>query len=155
MPSRTAEPLDTLAQRIARQQAELEALRQEYAAQQTQLAELTQRKEELDNQLRQVAAEIQALAQGSAEPPAAPVEKPAPDGQKAGPPGKVAALVGHILSEQRQPLTARQLADEVVRRNFQTTSKDILALVQTRVGDLVHRGILRKAEGQPGVVVAE
>src|SRR5436190_15815795 len=60
--STTAVPLDDLAQHIARQKAELERLHQEYETRTSQLASLESRKAELESQLRQVDADIQAVA---------------------------------------------------------------------------------------------
>jgi DNA repair exonuclease SbcCD ATPase subunit len=60
----TAVPLESLAQRIAQQQSDLESLRQEYEARQARLADLNRRKGELETQLHQIDAQIQAVARG-------------------------------------------------------------------------------------------
>src|ERR1700719_3980299 len=70
MTTATTVPLESLAQHIARQQADLEALRREYEARQGHLTDLQRRKQELQNQLRQVDAEIEAVAQGKTLAPA-------------------------------------------------------------------------------------
>lgn len=153
----TAVPLDHLAQRIAEHQSELESLRREYEARQARLADLAGRKKELEAQLRQVQAEIQAVDRGEA--PASPPE-PA-KATAAVPPAKAAraqTLAEFLIERVRGaegPLTAKELAGEVVRRKFPTASMDIPQLVKSRVSKLTAQGVFRRAEGQPGVVLAE
>jgi hypothetical protein len=50
-------------------------------------------------------------------------------------------------------MTVKQLSDEVRRRKFPTASKNILRLVQTRVYEMVKKGLLAHASGQPGFVL--
>jgi hypothetical protein len=54
----------------------------------------------------------------------------------------------------RRPITARELAGEVMRQKFPTTSKDIPQLVKSQVSKLTPQGIFQRAKGQPGVVLA-
>jgi hypothetical protein len=53
-----------------------------------------------------------------------------------------------------RPVTVKELAQEVVRARFPTASRDIPQLVKNKVAELVKRGVFRRADGQPGVVLA-
>src|SRR5207344_3245536 len=64
------------------------------------------------------------------------------------------ALV-EVAREANRPLTARELGEQLALRKFPTTSNNITNLVQNRLTDLVKRGVFRRAEGQPGVVLAK
>ncbi len=147
MTATTAVPLDDLAQRIAQQQSELEALRREYEARQTQLANLQRRKEELESLLGQVETQMRALAQGNL-----PKSTPSAAKQGASSPTLPQVLV-EIVGAAGRPMTVKEIATEVVRRRFPTTSRDIPNLVCTRVKELVKKGSLCQANGQPGVVL--
>ena len=111
----TTVPLDQVAQRIARQAAELEALRRDYEARKRQLADLTRRKQQLQSQLDKVETDILALTGGSTP---APAVKPRPAVAK----GKSKSKSGVSLPEMLQqvlrdlgcPLTHRQLVEEMV-----------------------------------------
>jgi hypothetical protein len=166
-------PLDSLAQQIARQQAELEALRQEYKTRQARLADLNRRKQDLQAQLQRVEADIQATTEGrapgrAAAPAQTPKAKPAtprphPTPLQAKPAAPLPkptrsqtlpAFLVDIVRKATGPVPVRQLAQEVVRRKFPTTSGNVRRLVATKVKELVKRGILRRAPHQQGVVLA-
>jgi hypothetical protein len=139
-------PLEDLAQRITQQQAELEYLRRELEARQTKLADLTRRKEELTRQLQEIQLEIQGVATGE---PMTPAPKPAPG-------MRLADLIVAIVEEAGgQPVAVRQLAKEVSRRKFPTTSSNIPGMVQTRVGELVRNGLLQRVPGRLGVITGK
>jgi hypothetical protein len=146
-----AVPLATLEQRIEQQEAELQALRQEYEARQARLAALTQTREDLAAQLRAVDAEIEAVFRGNAVP------VPAPAASRARP-GKAPTLPETLLDILRQagrPLTVKELADEIVRRRYPTRSGNVHGMVQTRVREMVARGVLRRAPAnRPGFEAA-
>jgi hypothetical protein len=169
-----AAPLDTLAQQIARQQAELEALRREYEARQARLADLTRRKQDLQAQLQRVEAEIQATTQGrtsgralapakaakaKAAPP--PVPRTPVGGQAAAAavksvrPQTLPAFLLDLVGRSTGPVTVRQLTQEVVRQKFPTSSGNVPKLVAIKVRELVKRGLLRRAGDRPGVVLAK
>jgi hypothetical protein len=141
--------MDNLAQRIAHQQTELDALRREYEAREARLAELRSRKEGLESQLRRLDAEILAVNKGQA-PPATPKTPPVRTTRKQTLPG----LLVELLQGVKGPLTVKKLAEEVEHRKFPTSSKSIPRLVQVRVQELVRKGILQHAQGQPGFVLA-
>jgi TolA-binding protein len=155
-------PLQDLEKRISQQQAELAKLRQEYDARQTQLRELTRRKEELLTQLQQVEAEMQSVGQGDAPPHGHTAATPARSAKPAAAaPGKqatgsvsLAQLLLHIVAEAGRPISAKELAREVVRRKHPTTSKNIPGMVKKRVSVLVKRGLLRHAPNRLGVLPA-
>jgi len=162
-----ATPLETLAQQIARQQAELEALCREYATRQTNLTDLKQQKKALEAQLRQVEADIRATIQGGSpgSAPSRPVTPAAPGPKalqaKTAPsrPAKfrknsLPALLLKILRKAGSPQTVKQLAAEVVRRKHPTTSSNLPAMVDVRVRELVKKGFIQSASDQPGFVLA-
>lgn len=162
MTTTTAVPLESLAQRIARQQAELEALRQQYGARQTHLADLRRRKEELEAQLRKLDSEIQAVNQGKTPLPQPGPTKASPaKAATAAPPTNVPrpntlpALLMHLVGRAKGPITVKQLADEVEQHKFPTSSKNVVRLIGTRVQGLMVRGIIKRANGQPGFVLAK
>jgi hypothetical protein len=147
----TAIPLQDLAKRISQQQAALEKLRQEYQARQTHLRELTRRKEHLQAQLHQVEAEIHGLDKGV--PPAAkPAAKP---GKKPAGGVSLAQFVIEVVTAAGRPVTAEELAAEVVRRKFPTSGPNLAGLVGTQVYHLVKKGVLQRAKDQAGVLPAE
>jgi len=171
MTATTATPLETLAQKIASQQAELEALRREFETRQTSLTDLNRQKEALKAQLRQVEADIRATAQGSppgqapaprhtAQPKAGARKtkrkhpKTTPSSSKPFRKNSLPALLLDILGKASSPLTVKQLAAEVVRRKYPTTSSNLPAIIETRAGDLIRKGLLRRASDQPGLVLA-
>jgi len=51
-------------------------------------------------------------------------------------------------------VTVKQLAEEVVRRKFPTTSSNVRKLVGIKVGLLVNKGLLRRSPDQAGVLLA-
>jgi hypothetical protein len=175
MTATTATPLETLAQQITRQQRELEALRQEYETRQTRLTDLTRRKEELTAQLQQVEADIRATMQDSSQrraavPTNAPQAQPAPRTPATPSPARSAppvpqppspraqtlpALLVEIVRQATEPVTVKQLAEEVVRRKFPTTTGNLRKLVGIKVGLLVNKGLLRRAPDQAGVLPAK
>ena len=162
-----AVPLDSLAQRIAQQQSELEELRRELENRQDHLARLKEKKEALEQSLHSLDAEIEAVSQGKspahavgkaqAKPatPASPIivgspKKMAPSPVNAKPPKRMADLLVDIIREAKAPLTAKAIAAELQRRGFFTTSPNLPRIVQVRLNELVHEGVLRR--DQAGVV---
>jgi uncharacterized protein YhaN len=145
-------PLQDLTQQISQRESELERLRQEYEARRAQLAELARRKEELQGQLKEVDAEIQTATRGSPSRVTAPASSPLskPDGRP-----RLANFLTELVDAADGPITVAQLAAEVVRRKFPTTSANIPNMVATRVKELVEKGLLRRAPGQPGVLPAK
>jgi hypothetical protein len=60
-----------------------------------------------------------------------------------------------FVRQAAQPVTVKQLVEEVTRRKLPTKSSNIRAVIKSRVQDLVGRGVFRRAKGQPGVIPAE
>jgi hypothetical protein len=158
-------PLQTLAQRINKQQAELAQLRQEYEARQADLRRYTLRKQELQTELAKVEADIRGLAQGAKPPvgvsPSAGKAVPKPavakttSGKPAAAPGQtltLPSLLLQIVKEAKGPMTVKTLTEEAQRRNYVTTSKNLAALVDTRISEMIKKGLVRRAKNQPGVV---
>jgi hypothetical protein len=60
-----------------------------------------------------------------------------------------------MIQAAGQPLTVRQLAEEAKRRGFRSTSGNFAKMVETRTYDLLRKGILQRASGQLGFVLAK
>jgi Fe2+ or Zn2+ uptake regulation protein len=173
-------PMDSLVQRIADQQSELESLRKEFEARQARLERLKTKREDLEARLRGLDAEIEAVNQGKTRPrgPVKPIAakpapapgavasapnpvkptaaKPAPaSGAGASAPKKMIDWIMEIVSEAPGPLTPKEIANELQRRGFPTTSNIFPRIVQARLYELVTKGILQRATGQPGVVLGK
>ncbi len=152
--SNSTVPLSTLAQQLAAKLSELESLR---AAYDTRLADLRKRKQELEETLAQVDAEIQAASQEAPAAPAAPTAEPAapPPVTTRGDESRMTLpqTLVHIVTEKGRAVTVKELAQELVNRKFPTTSGDVAKMVGTRVTELIRRGLLARASGQPGVVL--
>ena len=154
-------PFQDLAQRIQQQEAELAKLRQELESRRGHLAELTRRKEALQNELAKVEKDIEAVGQaGVLESTGSAARVPATTHGSKAPtkPLKGMSLPTYLVQLVRQaksPITAKELTDEVVRNKFPTTSKNVQAMVKTRVHDLVRKGLLRRAGDSSGVVLAQ
>ena len=154
----TALQLADLAQQLSQKQSEIEALRRAY---EQRLQGLQRRKEELETELRQVDTEIQAATRRGT--PAATASKPAPQHRrqpKAAPtPAKPAAkqtlleLLVAIVREKGRPVKVAELADELVRRKYPTTSTNLPKMVGIKVADLINKGILKRDKGQEGVTL--
>jgi hypothetical protein len=153
----TAElPLSKLAQQLARKQSELEQARRAY---EKRLTDLERQKEDLQAQLRTVETEIHAVSStapsGAAPAPQrkTPAATPAPkaDGSLTLP----ALLVKLVRAAGGGPITVKELGQAVKRARFQTTSHNLARMVKNKVAVLVKRGVLRRAQGQPGVVLGE
>jgi uncharacterized protein YhaN len=154
-------PFQDLAERIQQQEAELAKLRRELESRRSQLSELTRRKEELQAELAKVEKDIEAVGQASAlQATVSAVRTPATtSGFKAATkPSDGVSLPTYLVQLVRQakaPITAKELTAEVVRNKFPTTSKNVDAMVKTRVHDLVKKGVLRRASDSSGLVLAE
>ena len=154
-------PLQNLSERIQQQEAELAKLRQELESRRSQLSDLTRRKEELHAELAKVEKDIEAVGQGSVrEPKVSAVRMPIITGSSKAPaqPASGVSLSTYLVQLVRQakePITVKVLADEVVRNKFPTTSKNVAGMVQTRVADLVKKGVLRRPSDSSGVVLAQ
>ncbi len=123
------------------------------------LADLARRQDELQAQLRAVDAEIQAVGSdttpGRAPTPPPPAATPAPSAAQARAAG-VPTLARFLLDLVRaagRPMTVKELAEVVVQKKYPTTSRNIPGLVKNTVSELVTKGVLRRAEGQPGVTL--
>jgi TolA-binding protein len=162
----TAIPLQDLARRIRKQQADLEKLRKEYEARQAQMRELTRRREELQAQLRQVDAELQGLEQGStpavaAKPGKKPQKAPVAKAPRSEPPAisenglPLPVIITKILAKSSHPVPAQALAEEVLARGYRTQSKDFTNMIWTAAGKMANvenvpgKGYrLRKSKGK-------
>lgn len=159
-----AVPLQNLVNRIHQHEAELARLRQEFEARQSQLSKLTRRKEELEAQLAKVEAEMRTVGAHATSASASMSATPAKPASAAGSTRTAPAANGfmsmpkmlvHLVKEARRPLTTRDIVESLERLKYPTTSKSLHAVVEARVGELVRKGILRRAAGnQPGFILA-
>jgi DNA repair exonuclease SbcCD ATPase subunit len=152
--------LTELQEQIAQREQELQALREQLQARQSHLTELTQRKEQLQSELRQVEEEIAALATTKASAPgqaapAAPTvpSSPAPAARAEDQP-QLGELIVTLLRESTDPLTGRQLLEEAQRRGYQFKSQDPLKAMANRLQVLKSKGVIRRAAGQYGFLLA-
>lgn len=144
--------LETLQHQITQHERELQTLRRELESRQSQLGELTRRKEELLSQLQQVEAEIAAFNAAAAAPTQPPMPA-APVGPAEGQP-RLGEMVVTLLGDSAAPMTARQLSEELLRRGYRPASRDPVRSVEARVQELKHQGIVQRAAGQPGYILA-
>jgi hypothetical protein len=161
-------PLHDLARQITAREAELAKLRQEYAQRNSKLTELNRRKEALQQQLQQLEKELQEAGkkQDSHAPAKAPVAKKATPMPSAAPkltvaktslssePMSLPKFLVHLVEQADHPLSAKELAQEVVRRKYPSKSKDLAGMVETRVSELVRKGILGRTADKTALVVA-
>src|SRR5207248_965740 len=64
-------------------------------------------------------------------------------------------LIVTLLREAGRPLTVKELGQEIMRRGFQSQSRNFPKMLAVRTRELKLKGILRRAVGQPGFVLAE
>jgi hypothetical protein len=155
MPTATA-TLQDLAHRINQQEADLARLRKAFEARQTHLAKLARRKDELQKQLQRVEAEIQAAGRGPARMPSVtPAKAPAPKAETKASAISLPQFLVSVIRQAKRPVTIKELAREVGRRKFPTTTRNVSGLIKSRVSELLRKGILNRAEDKPGVVLAQ
>jgi len=140
-------PFSELAKRLSRKESEVNKLRQQY---ENRLAKLKERQQRLESELREVEGQIQAASPNGSMPPAQLPKEPIASATN----GMILKdyLIA-LIQEAGKPLTVKELAEEVRRRKYPTKSKNISDLVQTRVYDMLKKGELTRASGQPGFVV--
>jgi hypothetical protein len=151
-----------LVQRINQQEAELAKLRQAFETRQAQLTDLTRRKADLELQLKQIDVEIQRVGNGAKSTPAAvpgPTMAAKPSGTKAAAKSTGGATLSQVLialvQKAQGPVTVKEMTEELQRQKYPTKTTNLAGMIQTRVGDLVKKGIFRRAGQQPGVVMAK
>jgi hypothetical protein len=149
-----------LQRQIDQRERELQALRQQLEARQDHLTELTRRKEELQRELQQVEEEITALAAATpteTEQPPTPAPATPPIPEPAVPvkdQPRLGELIVAMLRDSSGPMTARQLYEEAQRRGYQPNSRNPLKTMENRLQDLKSKGIIRRASGQYGFLLA-
>jgi hypothetical protein len=151
-------PFQDLAKRIEQQEAELAKLRQELESRHSQLSELNRRKEDLQAELAKVEQDIQAVGQAGVVESTVSVQAKASSAKSAAKPGEGLSLPKYLITLVRAakgPVTAKELADTVVRNNYPSTSKNLADIVKTRVHDLVKKGVLLRDGDSSGLVLAE
>jgi hypothetical protein len=151
--------LKDLHQRIANQNAELQRLRQQLEARQSQFATLNKRRQVLQAELQQVEKELAAVAEGKKVNPIAPKKAPKkkPAGKTGAMPNEAAslslpALILGLSREANRPLTLQDLVARIKQRGFRSASTDFAKMVQTRIYDLLKKGLLKRAPDHSGFV---
>jgi septal ring factor EnvC (AmiA/AmiB activator) len=151
--------LKDLHERIANQNAELQRLRQELESRQSQFATLNKRRQVLQAELQQVERELAAVAAGKKASPlpskAVPKKKPAAKTPVAPKALSLPALLVVLIREAGRPLSLQELVAQVKKRGFQSTSTNFAKMVQTRVYDLLKKGLIVRAPDQSGFVIAK
>jgi hypothetical protein len=152
-----AASLEDLQQQITQRELDLRTLRQELETRQIELTTLTSRKEDLQAQLRQVEAEIAALAASSPPQAAAPAVPTAAVPSTPPPPAqaqpRLADLIVTLLRHAGKAMTSRQLRDEALRRGYQTSSRNLAKTIEVRIQELKRQGMVRRATGQSGYLL--
>jgi len=148
--------LTDLQQQIAQREQELQGLREQLQNRQSQFSQLTRCKQELQRQLRQVEEEIAALARTAAtsSEAATSATKALPSSASGGSQPRLGELIVALLREEKKPMTARQLHEAAQRRGYQSSSRDPLKAMEKRLQDLKNQGIVRRAKGQLGFLLA-
>lgn len=152
--------LTDLQQQIAQREQELQALREELQNRQSHFTELTRRKEKLQSELRQVEEEIATLATIQAKPteqaaPATPKVPPSPaPAARAEEQPRLGDLIITMLRESTTPMTGRQLLEEAQQRGYPSRSHDPLKAMENRLQVLKGKGVIRRAAGQYGFLLA-
>jgi hypothetical protein len=149
--------LTDLHQQITQRERELQSLRRELESRRNQVTELTRRKEQLQRQLQQVEKEITALAnatltttkqsQSVASPSSSAADRVTDQ-------PRLIELIVLMLREGGRPMTARQLTAEAQRRGLQPAGRDPVKSVKARLQELKNKGVVRRASGQPGYILA-
>ena len=154
--------LKDLHQRIAKQDAKLKKLRQELEGRQSQFAALNQRRQTLQAELQQVEKELAAVAAGKKAPPltskSVPKKKPAtkpPSAPKEAASLSLPALLVYLIREANRPLTLQELVAQVKKQGFESTSTNFAKMLQTRVYDLLKKGVVVRAADQSGFVLSK
>jgi hypothetical protein len=148
--------LTDLQQQIAQREQDLQALREQLQTRQSHLSKLERRKQQLQKQLRQVEKEITALTRTATTPSESPtpMAPTVPSEASRGSQPRLGELIVTLLREGKQPMTARQLNDAAQRRGYQSSSRDPLKAMEKRLQDLKNQGIVRRAKGQNGFLLA-
>ena len=148
--------LTDLQQQIAQREQELQALREQLQTRQSHLRKLERRKKQLQKQLRQVEKEITALAKTATTPsePTTSTPPTIPSAASGGSQPRLGELIVTLLREGKRPMTARQLNDAARRRGYQSSSRDPLKAMEKRLQDLKNQGLVRRAKGQNGFLLA-
>ena len=145
-------PLENLGQRIAQQQSELATLRREYRRVRTNLPIWNAARKSYSpscNTWKQTSTLSSREARSRRL-----LRRPGKHLQARNHPCRRRCLTPSWTScrQANGPMRVKQIAEEVVRGKFPTTSSDILNMVATRVRELIHKGRLRRAGGEFGVV---
>jgi hypothetical protein len=148
--------LTDIQQQIAQREQELQALREQLQVRQNLFNKLARRKQQLQRQLHKVEKDIAALATTATTPtePATTTAATVPPGVPSGSQPRLGELIVTLLREGKKPMTARQLSDEAQRGGYRLSSRDPVKAMEKRLQDLKHQGIVRRAPGNNGFVLA-
>src|SRR4029079_3020954 len=113
-------------------------------------------KAELEAQLKALDRDIRAVDGGQAPPTTNGAKRSTVQPPASAAPGL--PLSERLLALVRRapgPVTVKQLSEALLKQPFETRSRNIPMLVKTAVQKLLVKGLLRRAEGQPGVLPAK
>jgi hypothetical protein len=115
----------------------------------------------LQAELQQVETELAAVAEGKKASPLSPkaVSKKKPAKPSVAPKETASlslpALLVYLIREANRPLTLQDLVAQVKKRGFKSTSTNFAKMLQTRVYDLLKKGLVVRSADQSGFVIAK
>src|SRR5262249_14704008 len=60
------------------------------------------------------------------------------------------AVILEILQQREEPMTVKKLSEELNRRKFKTSSRNLPAVVKNNIHHLVHRSLMRRVSRKKG-----
>lgn len=150
--------MGVLVRRIAKQESQLANLRRRLEG---RLSRLNKRREQLRSDLRSVETEIELVGGGVGAVVSMPDEEvPAPQKRRRKrksrkTPSLAAEVVGVVRGANGKPLTLKFITEELIRRDFPTSSKNFQKMVENRAYDLARKRILRSLPDRGGFVLGK
>jgi hypothetical protein len=153
--------MGVLVRRIAKREAELANLRRRLEA---RLSRLNRRREQLRSDLRSVETEIELVGGGIEVAPAAfaTPDETAPSPRKRrrkrksrATPSLATELVTLVRGANGKPLTLKFITEELIRRDFPSSSKNFQKMVENRAYDLARKRVLRSLPNRGGFVLGK
>jgi hypothetical protein len=153
--------MGVLVRRIARQETALANLRRRLEA---RLSRLNKRREQLRSDLRSIETEIELVGSGVG---ISPIGTTMPDEEAPSPrrrrrkrksrktPSLASELVGLVRGANGKPLTLKAITEELIRRDFPTSSKNFPKMVENRAYDLARKKVLRSLPDRAGFVLGK
>jgi hypothetical protein len=152
--------MGVLVRRIAKREAELANLRRRLEA---RLSRLNRRREQLRSDLRSVETEIELVGGGVEVDTAvfampdqtAPTRKRRLKRKSRKTPSLASELVALVRGANGKPLTLKFITEELIRRDFPSSSKNFQKMVENRAYDLARKRVLRSLPNRGGFVLGK